>query len=146
MPLALAPGEAVEASTLPTATIAPGVVAALAWGRGALLERVEMQPGAVYPEQTLAEELIVLVREGTATFTVDGRTLELAKDQVIYLTPGTTRSVTAGASGWKAFEVSRLSDSITSRSRARTRRGRRRRFPDQGRHALDRRRRRREPP
>jgi gluconolactonase len=105
VPLALAPGEAVEARALPTAAIAPGVVAALAWGRGALLERVEMQPGAVYPEQTLGEELIVLVREGTATFALEGRTVELARDQVIYLTPGTKRTVTAGPGGWKAFEV-----------------------------------------
>ncbi len=105
VPLALVPGEAVEARALPTATIAPGVVAALAWGRGALLERVEMQPGAVYPEQTLAEELIVLVREGTATFTLDGKTVELAKGQLIYLTPGAKRTVIAGPGGWKAFEV-----------------------------------------
>jgi gluconolactonase len=105
VPLSLAPGAPVEATTLPTATIAPGVVAALAWGRGALLERVDMSPGAVYPEQTLAEELIVLVREGSATFAFDGRTVELAKDQVLYLQPGATRTVTAGPDGWKAFEV-----------------------------------------
>jgi gluconolactonase len=105
VPLLLAPGAPVEATTLPTATIAPGVVAAMAWGRGALLERVDMAPGAVYPAQTLAEELIVLVREGSATFTFDGRTVELTKDHVLYLQPGATRSVTAGPDGWKAFEV-----------------------------------------
>jgi gluconolactonase len=105
VPMLLADGEPVERARLPVVTIAPGVTAALGWGRGALLERVEMQPGAVYPAQTLAEELIILVEDGSATIEFDGRTVELAKDQVLYLQPGATRSVTAGAQGWKAFEV-----------------------------------------
>ena len=103
--MSLAAGQPVENATLPTATIAPGVVARLAWGRGALLERVEMQPGAAYPEQTLGEELIIIVRDGSATIEFDGKTAELAKDQVLYLQPGAKRSVKAGPNGWKAFEV-----------------------------------------
>jgi gluconolactonase len=105
VPPLLADGEPVERSTLPVITIAPGVTAALGWGRGALLERVEMQPGAVYPAQTLAEELIILVEDGSATVEFAGGTAELTKDQVLYLQPGVTRSVKAGANGWKAFEV-----------------------------------------
>ena len=46
VPNVLAPGVPVENATLPTATLAPGVVARLAWGRGALLEQVDMQAGA----------------------------------------------------------------------------------------------------
>lgn len=105
VPLSLAPGQPVENAALPTATLAPGVVARLAWGRGALLEQVEMQAGAAYPEQTLAEELIVIVRDGSATLQVDGKTSELAKDHVIYLQPGAKRSLKAGPNGWKAYEV-----------------------------------------
>ena len=105
VPLSLAPGEPVENATLPTATLAPGVVARLAWGRGALLEQVDMQPGAVYPQQTLGEELIVIVRDGSATLQFDGKTAELMKDHVIYLQPGVTRSLKAGPNGWKAYEV-----------------------------------------
>jgi gluconolactonase len=105
VPMLLADGEPVERARLPVITIAPGVTAALGWGRGALLERVEMQPGAVYPAQTLAEELIILVEDGSATVEFGGTTAELAKDHVLYLQPGATRSVTAGAQGWKAFEI-----------------------------------------
>ena len=105
VPLSLTPGQPVENAALPTATLAPGVVARLAWGRGALLEQVEMQAAAVYPEQTLAEELIVIVRDGSATLQVDGKTSELAKDHVIYLQPGTKRSMKAGPNGWKGYEV-----------------------------------------
>jgi gluconolactonase len=105
VPMTLADGEPVEAGKLPTITIAPGVVATLGWGRGALLERVEMRPDAVYPSQTLGEELIVIAQEGSATIEFDGKTVELTKDHVLYLQPGSVRSVTAGAKGWKAFEV-----------------------------------------
>jgi gluconolactonase len=105
VPMKLAPGEMAAGTTFPTATIAPGVVARLAWGRGALLELLEMQPGAAYPEQTLAEELILIGREGSATFEFDGKTVELAKDHVLYLQPGSKRSLKAGPNGWKAYEV-----------------------------------------
>jgi len=105
VPMVLADGVAVEGSKMPTVTIAPGVAAWLAWGRGALLERVDMEANAAYPEQTLGEELIVIGRDGTATYEFDGKTAELAKDQVLYLQPGTRRTVKAGANGWKAFEV-----------------------------------------
>lgn len=105
VPLALRPGEPVTNATLPVGTIAPGVTAALAWGRGALLEQVEMQPGAAYPRQTLGEELIVIGRDGAATIEFDGKTETLLKDHVLYLQPGTTRSLKAGPEGWKAFEI-----------------------------------------
>ena len=73
VPLSLTPGQPVENAALPTATLAPGVVARLAWGRGALLEQVDMQANAVYPEQTLAEELIVIVRDGSACAATSSR-------------------------------------------------------------------------
>jgi gluconolactonase len=105
VPMTLAAGVPVERSTLATVTIAPGVSAALGWGRGALLERVEMQPGAVYPSQTLNEELIIVVQDGSATIDVGGKAMELSKDHVLYLQPGAVRSMKAGNQGWKAFEV-----------------------------------------
>ena len=93
--MVLADGEPVERTALPTITIAPGVVATLGWGRGALLERVEMQPGAVYPSQTLNEELIVIVQDGSATIEFDGTKAELAKDHVLYL-PARRRALGEG--------------------------------------------------
>jgi gluconolactonase len=105
VPMLLGDGELVARNTLPVITIAPGVTAALAWGRGALLERVEMQPGATNPAQALAEELIILVEDGSATVEFAGKSAQLAKGDVLYLQPGATRSVKAGANGWKAFEI-----------------------------------------
>jgi gluconolactonase len=105
VPMVLTEGLPVERGQLPTVTIAPGVTASLGWGRGALLERVEMQPAAVYPAQTLAEELIIVVQDGSATIEFDGRTADLTKDRVLYLQPGTVRTMKAGANGWTAFEV-----------------------------------------
>src|SRR4051794_13288385 len=63
LPMVLADGEPVERSKLPAITIAPGVTATLGWGRGALVERVEMQPNATYPAQTLNEELFVIIQD-----------------------------------------------------------------------------------
>jgi gluconolactonase len=105
VPMTLSAGVPVERGALAAVTIAPGVSAALGWGRGALLERVEMQPGAAYPTQTLAEELIIVVQDGSATIDVGGTAMELSKDQVLYLQPGAVRSMKAGTNGWKAFEV-----------------------------------------
>jgi gluconolactonase len=105
VPMALVDGQPVEGGRLPTVTIAPGVVATLGWGRGALLERVEMRPDALYPAQRLNEELIIIVRDGSATIAFEGTTAHLAKDHVFYLQPGALRSVKAGPNGWKAFEV-----------------------------------------
>lgn len=105
VPRQLVDGEPVEGSALPVAALAPGVAAKLAWGQGALLEDLTMQPGASYPEQVLDEELIVIGRSGSVTITLGDRALELRADEVVYLEPGTTRSMTAGPEGWTAFEV-----------------------------------------
>ena len=105
VPMLLVDGKPVERTALPSITIAPGARAALAWGRGALLERVEMQANAVFPAQTLNEELLIVVEDGSGTIEFNGKTAELMKDQVLYLQPGVTRSIKAGPNGWKAFEV-----------------------------------------
>jgi gluconolactonase len=105
VPLMLKDGEPVVAANLPKVTLAPGVDAQLAWGRGALLERVTMQAGSTYPSQTLGEELIIVVTAGSASVEFDGKTVELTKDSVLYLAPGTKRTLRAGTEGWQAFEV-----------------------------------------
>jgi gluconolactonase len=105
VPMVLTDGEPVERAKLPTITIAPGVTGTLGWGRGALVERIEMQADATYPSQTLGEELFVIVVDGSATMTAAGKTLELTRDHAIYLQPGATRSMKAGAKGFRAFEI-----------------------------------------
>ena len=103
--LALEPGETYELGKLPVIDIAPGVSATVAWGKGALLEVVEMKSGASSPEETLDGELITVIREGSATLNIGGRTLRLEKDDVVYLTPGMKRTLLAGVDGATAIEV-----------------------------------------
>src|SRR5215213_9630559 len=105
VPMVLGDGEPVERAKLPTIIIAPGVRAALGWGRGALVERVDMQANATYPSQTLNEELFVIVQDGSATIDVGGKTAELTKDHALYLQPGAVRSMKAGVNGLRAFEI-----------------------------------------
>ena len=105
VPTVLADGEPLERGKLPSITIAHGVTATLGWGRGALVERVEMQANAAYPAQTLTEELFVIVQDGAATIDVDGKTAALGRNQAIYLQPGAVRSMKAGTNGLLAFEI-----------------------------------------
>ena len=103
--MALADGEPVEAARLPTVTIAPGVTATIGWGRGApSSERDRHAPGSGLPAHA-ERGLIVIAQEGSATIEFDGKAAELTKDHVLYLQPGSVRSLKAGAAGWKAFEV-----------------------------------------
>jgi gluconolactonase len=105
VPSVLADGEPVERAKLPSITIAPGVTATLGWGRGALVERVEMEANATYPAQTLSEELFVIVQNGSATIDADGTMAALGRNQAIYLQPGAVRSMKAGTTGLIAFEI-----------------------------------------
>ena len=105
VPLSAEQGKARPKSALPKATIAPGVTASLNWSKGALLEMLEMDKGSAYPSQQLNEEVIAVVREGSATCEFGGKTVELAADSILYLAPGTTRTLKAGPDGLKALEV-----------------------------------------
>ncbi|MFQ5929141.1 MAG: hypothetical protein ACE5MK_05550 [Acidobacteriota bacterium] len=101
----LQPGKVYEFTDLPVIDIASGVRATIAWGRGALVEFVEMAPGALYPEEILRAELISVVQEGSAICVLDTGNLELSKNAVVYLTEGTKHSLRAGPNGCKAIEV-----------------------------------------
>ncbi|HUP03300.1 MAG TPA: SMP-30/gluconolactonase/LRE family protein [Bryobacteraceae bacterium] len=105
VPLGMEAGKVRPMSALPKVTLAPGVTANLTWGKGLLLEWLEMAPGAAYPAQQLNEEVITEVREGAAAYEAGGKTLELAANSVLYLTPGTARTLKAGPAGMKALEV-----------------------------------------
>lgn len=104
-PMVLVDGEPVERAKLPMITIAPGVTASLGWGRGALVERVDMVANSTYPAQTLTEELFIIVQDGSATIDIGGKTAALTKDHAVYLQPGVVRSMTAGTNGMRAFEI-----------------------------------------
>src|SRR5260370_22707114 len=78
--LKLDPGKAYESKDLPKISIAQDVSATVAWGKGVLLEQVEMGKDAVYPEQTMTGELVTVVQEGSGTCLADHTTLPLEKD------------------------------------------------------------------
>jgi gluconolactonase len=105
VPIKVTPGAVFGRSSVPVVDIAPGVKARLTWGKGEMLEILEMDKGAVYPEQKLGEELFSNITDGSATCTLDGKPLEMAKGTVLYMTPGMTRTLTAGPNGAKVLEV-----------------------------------------
>ena len=99
------PGRVYESADLPVIQITPQISATLAWGQGALLEQLALKPGARYPTERLVGEAITLVREGSLTCEVEGRSLTLSRDEFIYLTPGTRRSLVAGPRGAAVLDV-----------------------------------------
>ncbi|MFB3776663.1 MAG: SMP-30/gluconolactonase/LRE family protein [Bryobacteraceae bacterium] len=105
VPVQLEAGRVQPLSALPKVTLAPGVTATLVWNKGTLLEVLEMEKGAAYPSQLLTEEVITVVRRGSGTCDLGGKTLELGPDSVLYLTPGMTRALKAGPGGLEAMEV-----------------------------------------
>jgi gluconolactonase len=105
VPIVMEPGRVHPLASLPSIALAPGVAARLAWSKGALLEVLEMEAGATCPAQRLNEELITYVREGSATCVVGDQSLRLEQGSLLYLTPGTARSLRAGPKGLGALEV-----------------------------------------
>ncbi len=103
--LGMEPGKVYTPEELPAIGIAPGVGATISWAKGTLLEVLEMEPDAQYPAQTMTGELITVVEEGSTTCELDGKTLELGPDAVLYLTEGMHRALRAGPDGLKALEV-----------------------------------------
>ena len=103
--VAMEAGKVYATADLPGIAIADGVKASVSWGRGTLLEWLEMEPGSVYPEQTLPGELITAVQGGSATCAVDGREVELNGRSFLYLTDGMRRTLRAGTDGFVAMEV-----------------------------------------
>ena len=103
--VAMEAGKVYATADLPGIAISEGVKASVSWGRGTLLEWLEMEPGAVYPEQTLPGELITAVQGGSAICKVDGREVELGGRSFLYLTDGMRRTLRAGADGFAAMEV-----------------------------------------
>ena len=105
VPLALEAGKVYPTAGLPAIEIADGVNASICWGRGTLLEWLTMEPGATYPQQLVPGELISSAQRGSATCMLDGQTIELSGDSLLYLTDGADRTLTAGPEGFVAMEV-----------------------------------------
>ena len=103
--LGMEAGKVYAAKELPTIALAPGVKAAASWGRGTLLEVLEMEAGSQYPEQAIKGELITLVEAGSGICQVDDRSLKLEKGSIFYLTEGMRRSLQAGPEGLEALDI-----------------------------------------
>ena len=103
--LGMEAGKVYAPSELPNIAIAPGVKAVASWGRGTLLEVLEMAAGAEYPEQVIEGELIILVEAGSGVLQVDGKSFNVDKGSLCYLTAGMRRSLRAGPKGLEALDI-----------------------------------------
>ncbi|MFD2200076.1 SMP-30/gluconolactonase/LRE family protein [Shivajiella indica] len=98
----------------------PGVKGRTVWGKGAMFAILELNPGAMIPEELLEEERFVLLVEGSLDLKVNGASMKMtsrkreAQDgthsgtprmDFIYLEKGTKLSITAGSEGAKICQV-----------------------------------------
>ena len=99
------PGQVYVSSDLPAISFAEGVTARLAWGKGALLEQIELAPNADYHDHNVLGEVITVVERGSVTFTGKDGVLTLHADEFIYLTAGMRRVLKAGPQGATLLEI-----------------------------------------
>lgn len=105
IPIQLVPGDIYEPNQFPRVTLADGVTARLAWGRGALLAVIEMAAHSVGPEHVVTGDTYIFGDGGSATIAIDGNDSALTDGDLVYLTEGTRVALRAGPSGFKALEI-----------------------------------------
>jgi len=107
-------------TSLPSAEIAPGVTARLAWTRDVMLSMLTLSPGAETPGEILRAERLAVVMEGSVEQAVDGKTVVMRafdhepmtpisgrrpRRDCIYLEKGTEHSLKAGDDGAVILEL-----------------------------------------
>jgi gluconolactonase len=113
----IAPGSVVSGNELPDVDLAPGVKGKMFWGKGALVNRLTMEPGAETPREKLPCERIMVVWKGSVEQLVDGRFVSMRRydektdwsstphSDFIYLPKGAVSAMKAGPEGAVLLEV-----------------------------------------
>ena len=113
----LTPGAATKKESLPSISIADGVTAKIAWGTGAMMAWLTLEPGAAIPEETLTSERLMVVWEGAVDQLINGSYTTMRayvhnavltsaphKD-LVYLPAGTKNGMKAGPDGATILEI-----------------------------------------
>ena len=113
----LAPGSVLSGREIPEVDLAPGIKGKMFWGKGALVNRMTMEPGAATPREKLPGERIMVVWKGSVDQLVDGRFVTLRQydektdwsstphRDFIYLPKGAVSEMKAGPDGAELVEV-----------------------------------------
>jgi gluconolactonase len=119
-PASLADGTVINLATLPQVELAPGVKARMYWGKGNLVAWLNIDPGAVIPEEILPAERIMVVMEGEIEQLLGGKFAPMVavpreepdgihgrtpKNEFVYLEKGSENGVRAGGKGAILVEV-----------------------------------------
>ena len=113
----LQPGEIANRDNLPPVEIAPGVTGKMYWGQGVLVSWTTLAPGAEIPRETLENERLMVVWDGTVEQLVNGEFATMWSGQkvtdwsstphrdFVYLANGAANAVRAGDEGATILEV-----------------------------------------
>ncbi|HEY5772466.1 MAG TPA: SMP-30/gluconolactonase/LRE family protein [Chitinophagaceae bacterium] len=106
--------------TLTSATLHPGITAKIFWGSGNMVSKLQLEPNAKIPEESLTADRFVFVLEGSIDQLINGTMVNMIGQKreepdgahsgtpridFVYLEKGTKNSLTAGATGAKLIEV-----------------------------------------
>ncbi len=113
----MAPGGILRASEIPETDLAPGVKGRIYWGKGAMVNRMTMEPGSQTEREKLPSERIMVVEKGSVEQLVGGKFVRMSQydektdwsatphRDYIYLPRGSESQVRAGAEGAVVIEV-----------------------------------------
>jgi len=113
----MAPGGVIRAADIPETVLAPGVIGRIYWGKGAMVNRMTMEPGSQTVREKLPSERIMVVEKGSVEQLVNGKFVSMRQydektdwsatphRNYIYLTKGAESQVRAGSEGAVLIEV-----------------------------------------
>lgn len=113
----LQPGEIVSRDDLAAVELAPGVSARMYWDKGVLVAWTTLEPGAEIPRETLQNERLMVVWDGSVEQLVNGAYVTMGAGQTttnwsstpyrnfVYITSGTENAVRADDEGATILEV-----------------------------------------
>lgn len=120
IPSIAAAGKVMNIGRMDSVEIHPGVQATILAGKGAMVNKLQMKPGAVIPEEVLPADRFLFVLEGEIDQVVNGSTVNMLalkrenpdgthggtpRTDFIYIQKGSKSSLTAGSSGARLLEV-----------------------------------------
>ena len=105
---------------IPETEIAPGAKGRICWGKGALVNRMTLDPGAEIPKEILSCERIMMVMKGSVEQLINGAFVTMSaheyermtpvsgrrpKNEFVYLKKGAENAMKAGDNGAEIIEV-----------------------------------------
>ncbi len=103
--VAMPDGKLFHLANVPLTEIGRGAFSRLVAGEGVLLSFFEIGPGVHFPVHSHPNEQVMVVLEGSATFTIGERGFEVKAGDVCVIPPNAAHGGPAGEKGVKGIDI-----------------------------------------